>query len=127
MPDVSDKLARGFGSPSQKRSRFADADQNLAELERKERQEEIPAPSLPALPQSPGRRSAVKRDIISMPEDEYGFIEQIRARCLDERVVVGKSEAVRIALRAALALSSADLAAYAATLKRVKPGKRPAK
>lgn len=127
MPDVSDKLARGFGSPSQKRSRFADADQKLAELERMERQDEAPALSLPAPAKPPGKRSAVKRDIISMPEDEYAFIEQIRARCLDERVVVGKSEAVRIALRAALALSSADLAAYAATLTKVKPGKRPTK
>ena len=71
-------------------------------------------------------RAKVVRDTFSMPEDDYGIIEEVRQRLIREHATVkNKSEVLRAGLRLLQTLDSEDLLQAAEDVVSLKPG-RPA-
>ena len=66
----------------------------------------------------------VIRDNFSMPETDYGLIDQLRQACLQQGVAVNKSELVRAGLIALTELSPAQLRQAVARVEKIKVGRR---
>jgi hypothetical protein len=117
--------------------RFAKADQamaEVAELRPNVRQpgandpiSEAPAPSAtPETRSGPSRQGfgPVQKNF-SIPPADIELVHQIRSRAASAEAgshILSQSEALRVALRAALALPVEDLGRLAASIERLKPG-----
>lgn len=79
------------------------------------------APAAPAKP--PSAKVKMVRDSFTMPSDDFALIERIKARALEWKQPVKKSEVLRVALHALVGLSDARLKAALAALAPIKKGR----
>ena len=83
------------------------------------------APIRSAKPAKEGKAAKVKmvRDSFTMPSDDFVLIERIKARALDWKQPVKKSEVLRAALHALMALNDTRLKAALSSLAPIKKGR----
>jgi len=71
------------------------------------------------------KKEKVVRDTFTMPRSDYEKIKKLTQRCLDEGVLVNKSELLRAGLGLLEAASSEQLRAAASAVEKVKTGRPP--
>jgi hypothetical protein len=71
------------------------------------------------------KKEKVVRDTFTMPRSDYEKIKKLTQRCLDEGVLVNKSELLRAGLGLLEAASPEQLRAAASAVEKVKTGRPP--
>ncbi len=77
-------------------------------------------------PETQKNQQRVIRDSFTLPSHDYELITTIRDRCLDNRVTINKSEAIRAGLHALNKMSSEELLTVVNSITKIKTG-RPGK
>ncbi len=119
--DLSGALAQSVSSATKRGAgkKFERAEEYLE----KEAQSAAPiAPNAPAARKAPPRKKVV-RDTFSFPQDDYQDIRHLQDRMIALGHVATKSEALRMGLKAALALNDQDLEGVFLELEKLKPGR----